>query len=81
MSDSKIARQDAESPPADGTARSETRLPRSLRIFALATPFVVFLGILAGKGIYLDSGNDQQDRPVGQACYSVGSSAACHPCQ
>ena len=48
MSDSEIVVQDAKSAPADGTARSETRLPRALRILLLATPFVLFLGILAG---------------------------------
>jgi len=48
MSDSKTVVQGAENPPADGAARSETRLPRTLRILALATPFVLFLGILAG---------------------------------
>jgi lysophospholipase L1-like esterase len=48
MSDSEIVEQDAKSAPADGTARSETRLPRTLRILLLATPFVLFLGILAG---------------------------------
>lgn len=40
--------QDAESPPADGAARSKTRLPRALRILVLATPFALFLGTLAG---------------------------------
>ena len=48
MSDSKIAVQEPESPPADRAAGSETRLPRTLRILALATPFVLFLGLLAG---------------------------------
>jgi lysophospholipase L1-like esterase len=47
MSDLKTVGRDAE-PPPDCPARSETRLPRTLRILALATPFIVFLGILAG---------------------------------
>ena len=37
-----------ETPPPDCTSRSETPLPRTLRIILLATPFVLFLGVLAG---------------------------------
>jgi hypothetical protein len=48
MSDSNFAGPDADPPPVDGAARPETRLPKSLRILALTTPFVLFLGILAG---------------------------------
>ena len=48
MSDSKIVVQNTESPPADGAAQSETRLPRALQILVLAIPLVLFLGILAG---------------------------------
>jgi len=48
MSEPKIVVQEAASPPVDGAARTETRLPRALRILVLATPFVLFLGILAG---------------------------------
>jgi lysophospholipase L1-like esterase len=48
MSDSEIAVEDAKSAPADGAARSATRLPRALRILLLATPFALFLGVLAG---------------------------------
>jgi lysophospholipase L1-like esterase len=48
MSEPKIVVQETASPPVDGAARTETRLPRALRILVLATPFVLFLGILAG---------------------------------
>jgi len=40
--------QDLEEAETDRAARTEAPLPRSLRIVALATPFVLFLGILTG---------------------------------
>ncbi|MBW2541077.1 MAG: SGNH/GDSL hydrolase family protein [Deltaproteobacteria bacterium] len=48
MGDSKTTAHDAAEAGADGEVRNETRLPRALRIILLATPFVLFLGILAG---------------------------------
>jgi lysophospholipase L1-like esterase len=50
---SKIAVQDAKSAPADSEERPEVRLPRAVRILVLTTPFVLFLGILAGIEIYV----------------------------
>ncbi len=47
MSEPKIVVQDAAPPAVDGAARPETRLPRAFRILVLATPFALFLAILA----------------------------------
>ena len=48
MRDSNSVVQDADAVGVDNAARHKTRLPRSFRILLLATPFVLFLGILAG---------------------------------
>ncbi len=48
MRDSKTVVKATAEAGVDGAVRAETRLPRALRIFVLAAPFVLFLGILAG---------------------------------
>jgi lysophospholipase L1-like esterase len=48
MRDSKTSVQDTPEAGVDAEGGAETRLPRTLRIFLLATPFILFLGILAG---------------------------------
>jgi len=48
MSDSKTVVQETTDADPQDAAQSPTRLTPTLRMLALAAPFVLFLGILAG---------------------------------